>query len=160
MYIQYTHACKSSMHLICKVTLNMQHSSTDKLINKVVSGGSKKEMAAGQDTLLTNKILLRILLLLSVPFFSLLSLLSLLLYFFLICVLSHASLARSLWPPGAASSSADVPAAAGTRTPVDSQPDVIFFHPLFWDGGCARFTVATVGWCFRSHYDGPLMTLK
>lgn len=25
---------------------------------------------------------------------------------------------------------------------------------------CARFTVATVGWCFRSHYSGPLMTLK
>lgn len=49
------------------------------------------------------------LLLLSVLLFSLLSLLSLLLYFLLICILSHASLARSLWPPGAASSSADVP---------------------------------------------------
>lgn len=122
-------------------------------------GGRRK---GGTETLLTIK-KSHVLLLLSVLLFSLLSLLSLLLYFLLICILSYASLASSLWPLGAASSSADVPAlllpSARWRLSIANQM-FFFFHPLFWDGGCARFTVATVGWCFRSHYSGPLMTLK
>lgn len=36
----------------------------------------------------------------------------------------------------------------------------LFSTLFFWDSGCARFTVATVGCCFRSHYSDPLMTLK
>lgn len=64
------------------------------------------------------------------------------------------------------SSSADV----CVVTPVNSQPNDPPFPslpqplPLTLILGrwlcCARFTVATVGWCFRSHYSGPLMTLK
>lgn len=37
---------------------------------------------------------------------------------------------------------------------------LFFFYPFFWDSCCARFTVATVGCCFRSHYSDLLMTLK
>lgn len=94
----------------------------------------ERKIGERADTLLTNQ-KSHILLLLSVLLFSLLSLLSLLLYFLLICILSHASLARSLWPPGAASSSADVPAlllpSARWRLSIANQ--MFFFQPLFWD---------------------------
>lgn len=101
-------------------------------------------------------------LLLSGILFSSLSILSLLLHVLLICILSHASLAHSLAPGVPSPSYADV----CVVTPVTrcNRMPHLYPHPLPPALGrwlcCARFTVATVGWCFRSHYSGPLMTLK
>lgn len=119
------------------------------------------------DTVLTNQ-KSHTLLLLSVLLFSLLSLLSLLLYFLIICILSHASLACSLWPPGAASSSVDVPTlllpTARWRLSIANQMFFFFFFTPYsgteavsgspwqpWDGALEAIT-AVLWWHSNSYH--------
>lgn len=129
-------------------------------------GWGGKRWEGETDVLLTNQKSHK-LLLLSVLLFSLLSLLSLVLYFLLRCILSHASLAHSLWPLGAASSSADVPPLLlllSARWCLSiAQPDVFFFTSYSgtaavpgspwqpWDGALEAIT-AILWWHSNSYH--------
>lgn len=130
----HLHICLSfslsfSYFLILNTTINWHTHTNRKHTTVREKRWGRKE--GKTETVLTSQ-KSHILLLLSVLLFSLLSLLSLLLYFPLICILSHASLACSLWPLGAASSSADVPAlllpSARWRLSIANQ--MFFFSPL------------------------------